>query len=237
MPNPEPAEIETLKERAEQALAARQRPVFVEFSGSPKSGKSTCIDAVSHFFRRTGYSVLAPAEGASKRTPYFLRSDLVAFNTWSATYALTHVLEGIYQSDKYDLAILDRGLFDALSWFEFLKMEGKISKQDAAKVQDFIRINKWRSVIDAVFIFTTDPGTSMSRENTNTLIDRPGSTMNLETLEKLKQSVATARTSFAHEFKNIIDIDTSDQADTSPKSTAALVTDHIINLFSAKQLQ
>ena len=237
MPNPEPAEIENLKERAEQALAARQRPVFVEFSGSPKSGKSTCIDAVSHFFRRTGYSVLAPAEGASKRTPYFLRSDLVAFNTWSATYALTHVLEGIYQSDKYDLAILDRGLFDALSWFEFLKMEDKISKEDATKVQDFIRINKWRSVIDAVFIFTTDPGTSMSRENTNTLIDRPGSTMNLETLEKLKQSVATARTSFAHEFKNIIDIDTSDQADTSPKSTAALVTDHIINLFSAKQLQ
>src|SRR5437588_4672820 len=80
----------------------RERPLFVEFSGSPKSGKSTCIDIVAHFFRRVGFKVLAPAEGASKRTPYYLKDDLAAFNTWSADYALNHVLEGLYHSDRFD---------------------------------------------------------------------------------------------------------------------------------------
>jgi putative protein kinase ArgK-like GTPase of G3E family len=68
-------ELEALHESALTALEAqrglqRGRPFFVEFSGTPKSGKSTCIDIVSHFFRRMQYKVLAPSEGASKRTPY-----------------------------------------------------------------------------------------------------------------------------------------------------------------------
>lgn len=109
-----------IKARAEQVLEGlrenqQERAVFIEFAGTPKSGKSTCIGIVHHFFRRVGFKVLAPAEGASKRTPYYLRDNWMAFNTWSASYALMHVLEGRYGSDRYDLAILDRGLFDALA--------------------------------------------------------------------------------------------------------------------------
>ena len=51
-------------------------PLVVEFAGSPKAGKSTTIDIVTHFFKRTGFKTWAPTEGASKRTPYFLRRDL-----------------------------------------------------------------------------------------------------------------------------------------------------------------
>lgn len=46
-------------------------PLVVEFAGSPKAGKSTTIDIVTHFFKRTGFKTWAPTEGASKRTPYF----------------------------------------------------------------------------------------------------------------------------------------------------------------------
>jgi pantothenate kinase len=90
--NPNDKELGALREKAElvkRKLVAtpRERALFVEFSGSPKSGKSTCIDIVAHFLRRLGFSTLAPTEGASKRTPYYLKRDLVAFNVWSATYA------------------------------------------------------------------------------------------------------------------------------------------------------
>ena len=69
---------EELRHRAEgvlETLRAPARPVFVEFAGTPKSGKSTCIEIVRHFFRRLDYKVLAPAEGASRRTPYYLKDD------------------------------------------------------------------------------------------------------------------------------------------------------------------
>ena len=88
----EQAQLDQLADDARNVLRAlgsqteeSRRPVFVEFAGTPKSGKSTCIDTINHFFRRVGYKVLAPTEGASKRTPYYLKENLVSFNAWSAT--------------------------------------------------------------------------------------------------------------------------------------------------------
>ena len=186
-------EYEELRRRAtqvKQRLTQRNlsRSIFVEFSGTPKSGKSTCIDILAHFFRRLDFKVLAPTEGASQRTPYYLKENWLAFNTWSASYALMHVLEGLYGSDKYDLAILDRGLFDALAWFELLQKQEKITHEERDIVHAFLRINKWRSVIDAVFMFRTDPETSLERENQNKLITEPGSTMNHDILSQLNSA-------------------------------------------------
>lgn len=207
-----------------------RRPVFVEFSGTPKSGKSTCIDIVSHFFRRVGFNVLAPTEGASRRTPYYLRNDLVAFNTWSASYALTHILEGLHHSDRYQLAILDRGLFDALAWFQLLESNGQISGEVRETIQHFILVENWRSVIDAVFLFTADPATSMERENADKLIDEPGRAMNPQFLDSLNQAYQRVRNSYGDEFK-ITDIDTSRNGNTTAQSTAAQVADSILDLF------
>ena len=230
------ASLESLRERANTVLSHLQsnpleRPVFVEFSGTPKSGKSTCIDIVSHFFRRVGFNVLAPTEGASKRTPYYLRNDLVAFNTWSASYALTHILEGLHHSDRYHLAILDRGLFDALAWFQVLEMRKGIVNADKQKVQDFILIGHWRKVIDSVFLFTADPATSMERENRDKLIAEPGRAMNPEFLVSLNQAYSTVREMYGNEFKNFNDIDTSENIGSTAQLTAAQVADSILNLF------
>ena len=236
-------ELDDLRTKAEAVLenlgsSPRERPVFVEFSGSPKSGKSTCIEIVAHFFRRVRsngerFNVLAPTEGASRRTPYFLRDDLVAFNTWSASYALTHILEGLYHSDRYHLAILDRGLFDALAWFHLLESRGEISSGDRDRVQDFLQISHWRSVVDAVFLFTADPDTSMERENADKLIAEPGRAMNPETLSRLNQAYLQAQGRFAGEFSRFIEIDTSFSKGTTPRSTAYLVADTILELFKA----
>ena len=51
-------------------------PLIVEFAGSPKAGKSTTIDIVTHFFKRTGFKTWAPTEGASKTYSVFLAPRL-----------------------------------------------------------------------------------------------------------------------------------------------------------------
>ena len=65
-------------------------PIFIEFAGSPKSGKTACIEIIRHFLRRNGFRVLTPAEGASKRTPFDLREDWVSLNAWSLCYAIRY---------------------------------------------------------------------------------------------------------------------------------------------------
>src|SRR5580704_16202904 len=116
---PSDAELSQIAERAkalESKLATMTAPVIVEFSGIPKSGKSTNIDIINHFFRRNGFKVWAPTEGASKRTPYILRKDLVAFNAWSLNYAISELLLSYHNVDTPHLVILDRGPFDSLAW-------------------------------------------------------------------------------------------------------------------------
>ena len=234
-------EFKELREQAEQILEQRNanqetcsRPIFIEFSGTPKSGKSTCIDIVVHFFRRLEFKVLAPTEGASKRTPYYLKRDWMAFNTWSASYALTHILEGLYGSDKYDLAILDRGLFDALAWFELLCTRNEVSPQERKHIHEFLLIEKWRSKIDAVLLFRADHETSMRRENQDKLIDEPGSAMNPEVLQQLNQAYDKVKDEYSSDFPQLETIDTSKSSETTPQATAAHATKVILGVFQSK---
>lgn len=225
-----------LRDRAEgvlKALRAPARPVFVEFAGTPKSGKSTCIESVRHFFRRLEYRVLTPAEGASQRTPYYFKAknDLIAFNTWSASYALMHVLEGLHGPDQYDLAILDRGLFDALAWFELLATRNDISDDVRDQVQSFLLIDHWRSKIDAVLLFTTDPETAMARENSDKLISEPGQAMEPSFLAELNAAYDEVQVKYAKQFSRFENIDTSKAAKTSPEKTAERVANIILDVF------
>lgn len=95
-------------------------PLIVEFSGSPKSGKSSIINILTHLFKRLGADVAAPAEGASLRTPPGLRDDWLSFNAWSGCYALQNILIDCHENPPYQLVILDQGLFDVAGWMEFL---------------------------------------------------------------------------------------------------------------------
>ena len=235
--DPTTSDLENLQAKAEQIRrsldsSSSPRPLFVEFAGTPKSGKSTCIDIVNHFLRRLGYKVLAPTEGASKRTPYYLKSDLVSFNVWSATYALTHILEGRYGSDQYDLVIMDRGLFDALAWFELLKQKSDITSEECSTIHQFLLIDHWRELVDMIFLFQTDPDTSLEREHSNTLIDEPGRTMNPDFLSDLNNAYNTTRAQYADQFSNFSIIDTAKSSSSTQLSSAFKVATAIVDQLS-----
>ena len=216
------------------SLKADSPPLFIEFAGTPKSGKSTCIDIVHHFFRRAGYKILAPTEGASKRTPYYLKEDWMAFNAWSACYALSYVLEGAYHSDKYHLVILDRGLFDALVWFELLFDREDITSKDRDKIHQFLLIEKWRSKISGVFLFRTDAETSISRENQNQLTTEPGRAMNPDAINKLNRAYDTVREKYSNLFADFTNVDTSGKTRSTPQSTAFEVAERILGYLEGR---
>jgi hypothetical protein len=207
-------EATDLRQRADALRKRLQEaggpPLFVEFAGTPKSGKSTCIEGVRHFFRRTTFRVLAPTEGASKRTPYFLREDLVAFNAWSACYAVSSILEARYHSDRYDVALLDRGLFDAFAWFEYLRTSGQLTERDQQAINGFLLIEKWRAQIGLVVLLLADAKTSMERENADKLIFEGGRAMNKEVLEGLNAAYDAVKKDHSSAFPKLIAIDTSE---------------------------
>jgi thymidylate kinase len=168
-------DLDALRLQAEHTLSARKQlsdpdPIIIEFSGSPKAGKTTAIDIVNHFFRRNGFKVWTPSEGASKRTPFDLKRDLVAFNAWSLNYAIAELLLAFNDVHRYDLVILDRGPFDSLAWMGVLKDRGDLSEQEYEIIRAYALHNKWMSKLARIFLLTCDPEISMRREHDSKLM-------------------------------------------------------------------
>ena len=224
------AKLDRLRDEAKELLCRRKsnpenfNPSVIEFSGSPKAGKTTTIDIVNHFYRRLGFRVWAPTEGASKRTPYNLKRDLVAFNSWSLNYAISEILLAYHNIDDPDLIILDRGPFDSLAWMAVLRQQDKISKDEYDTIRKYATLGKWADMVAKIFIFVCTPEISLKRENESKLTAAPGIAMN----EKMLGQVLEQYKALANELDEypIQKIDTSEE--TTPKGTAYMVASEVL---------
>lgn len=121
-------------------------------------------------------------------------------------------LVGIVEDKKStcDVVILDRGIFDAICWFEWLNKYNKMEDAFKKHTSDFLLQNEFVGLIDIVFSFTVEPAKSIEREFAALLTDQTGSIMNLKVLGEYREAVQTAVRKNKRYFKNIISIDTSD---------------------------
>jgi hypothetical protein len=155
-PKPTLEDIEALEGRCPDIKAKLERfaaPWVVEFAGMPRSGKSGCINTIQHLLRRNNIWVLTPSEGAGS-APEHLKEDLVAYNSWTSTYAIQQILEGSIRSSfsqYYHIVILDRGLFDATAWFHYLENKGVLDKEQRELWNKYLRSPKWSSFLKQVF--------------------------------------------------------------------------------------
>lgn len=219
--------------------AERGRPLIVEFAGTPKSGKSTSIDIVHHFFRRHGFKVFAPTEGVSKRTPRRLKEeDLLFYNVWSACYALSHLLESTYHSESYDIVIMDRGIFDVCAWVDWLSEyddpEGKVKKIDrrlAQDIQKFMSLEPWQQLVDLLVLFTADPTTSLNRENKDKIVEKTGLAMRPDSLASLNEAYSRVKANYGPLYRVRLNIDTSTNPDGNDRISARESASRVVDFM------
>jgi hypothetical protein len=233
---PTDEELAHLGERAEGVLARYREsdrdPIVIEFAGSPKSGKSTTIDVIAHFFRRMGFKVRAPTEGASKRTPYHLKKDLVAFNLFTLNYAISELLDAYYNVDRPDLVILDRGTVDSLAWLRYLLEDGKLDQADFDTLRNFALLPLWRDRLSKVYLFTCAPEVSLERENAAKLTRRTGRAMNEKTLTAMRDQYWALPGKLEGEELPVTTVDTTDTK--TPIGTSFQIAGGILDLFEGR---
>jgi thymidylate kinase len=239
MNKPTSDDLDDLRQRAEriaQSLAAKGQDaptVAIEFAGSPKAGKSTNIDTVTHFFKRLGLKVWAPTEGASKRTPYHLKRDLVAYNAWALNYAISELLIGYHNVDKQHLVILDRGPFDSLAWMSLLRDKGELSDDEYQRIEGFSLHPKWIELIDRLYLFTCEPAESLNREHATKLVELEGSAVNDDFLTKLLNQYKALEQKLALSYGDkIMALDTT--SGSSPKQSAFNVAKDVVGVFEKR---
>jgi predicted NUDIX family phosphoesterase len=194
-----------------------KRPLIIEFSGSPKSGKTTAINVLSLFFRRNGFRVETFTERASI-SPIAHKKGHPDFNVWVSCASLQGVIESAEK--VIDLFILDRGIFDALVWNRHHALTGKITKDEADAMAAFFTMDRWTRLIDLVCIMKCSPDVSIDREYANQLTRKPGTIMTEGTLQVLNNAIDDALARFGPKFKKTLVIDTTH---TDTKEGATLI--------------
>ena len=186
----------------------QRRPIVIEFCGSPKSGKTACINSLNIFLKRNGFKTQILTERAnvcpipSKYDPFF--------NIWTSSASISELVKCLsVDSTKTDLIILDRGIFDSICWFTWLKTKNYLNQKNYFPIMKYLTLEIWRRYIDLIYVFKVTPETSMEREYKNLLTRKYGSIMNPETLNEFNIAIDQSVNQYSQYFKKLDQIDTS----------------------------
>ncbi len=205
--------INDLQKLAEDVLKLKsehrqKRPIVIEFSGSPKAGKTSCINSLELFLKRNGFRVKIIQERASVCPVSDKQSPM--FNLWTACTSLANLIGTLEnKNNNVDVLILDRGVFDSLCWFEWLVYNHKMEEEQRKAAERFFVMDDIVKNIDIVFAFCVDPDMSIEREYANLLTDKPGTIMNKRVLKEYLNAMEVTINSKNKFFHKIFKIDTT----------------------------
>lgn len=204
------------------------RPFFLEFTGSPSSGKTTTITELDKFLRRHGFRVLRPQEGAEvirhipRTTPLY--------NIRTGLYALNKLIDESY-GHLYDVIIFDRCVFDAYCWMMYWEEKSKLTKEEKELAQSFFLSRFWMEKIDAAFIMVCDPKIAMERELRIALSQKLGETTNPQTIKTLVGRYSKAYEILSPKYPQLHLIDTTNL---SEQTMVEIIATEILNIFEEK---
>ncbi len=203
-----------------------RRPFIVELAGTPKAGKTTALHVLHRFLKDCGYQVHVMRERAGD-CPVAMKGHFF-FNTWTTTTMLASMIEAL--ESEADILLLDRGVFDAIVWLESQHLDRQLSTEEYEVFRKFALLDRWRTLTDLTFVLTVAPDTALLRENKDLLIERTGSIMGREFLERYNRVLEEVQSSVRDAF-TFIAIDTT--AHNSPQATtqalAAALLEHLSN--------
>lgn len=195
-------------------LHRQRRPIVIEFCGSPKSGKTSSITSLNIFLKRNGFKTTILTERASVCP--ILDKESPTFNVWTCTSTINEINAEISKANLADgtgpdIIICDRGIFDALCWFRWLKTRNRMDSDEYRILTEFALLNRWQRNIDLVYVFVADPEESIRREYANLLTDKRGSIMREDILSEYRQAIADTFHEYQQAFRATSIIDTTNQ--------------------------
>ena len=212
--------------RYDQSLLPR--PFFIEITGTPSAGKSTIITELDKFFRRQGFRVLKPQEGAE--VIRHIERDTPLYNLATCDYA-RRILVDEGKGHRYDIVIFDRCLFDGYCWMEYWKSKNMLSDEETILFQSFFLSRFWVNSIDLAYFIVCDPAIAVGRELRVALSKKLGDTTNPKSIERLLGIYQRAYTTLSPAHPQLRLLDT---ANISEQAMVEVVAEKALSVFEQK---
>jgi thymidylate kinase len=163
------------KYHLKEMISAKDIPPFiVEFSGLPRTGKSSSLNRVYDFFKQANIRIEKTTEPAQIIKESMSKEEVskltnVEFNNQTLYIAKEELSRKINQQPS--IIIQDRGVIDNYFWYQMMYDEGKI---DANFYQQLL-LNLYQDLecVDQLFILCAEPETIIIRDYINQIYLEP----------------------------------------------------------------
>ena len=206
------------------------RPYVIEFTGTPRTGKTTLMNNLNDFFKKGGFKVTTLEEFTTsdkyKKEIYPTLKDQYksVINTKIPEYVLAQLEEAL--SSNTDIIMIDRSLLDRMIWADRLYLKDGFTKEEYdAYIQKYIPIIKEK--IDCIVATYVDSMTSLKRDYFANLSLEKRNFLNIQNIEEYNTSLNNIEEISKKEGINLHVFDTSNksQRDISILATEAILSD------------
>ena len=182
-----------------------RNPFIVELSGMPRTGKTVSTERIFEFFKMANYKVLKTKEPAQivKERYDITKLSGVEFN--DKTLEISREQLDYCKSQKPDIILQDRGVFDNFIWYQMMFQKGEISeKVFLSKIRN---INDVLKENDQLYLMTADPEIIVQRDYNDQIFLEPRKKTTVECVTALKNGMNSIMKKVSGE--DIIRLDTS----------------------------
>ena len=192
------------------------KPYVIEFTGTPRTGKTTLINNLYDFFKKGGFNIIVLEEfTTSKRYKQEIYPKLKdkykkVVNTEIPKYVLKELEETI--DKEPDIIIIDRSLFDRMIWVDRLyKKNGMLIEEYNNYIKEYVPIIKQK--IDIIISTYTDSLTSLKRDYNANLSLEKRTFLNEQNINEYNYSLLKMKKLSEKERINLHIIDTTEKSE------------------------
>lgn len=200
-------EVKRLKE-----LCKLSKPFVVEFSGTPRTGKTTMINNLYDFFKKAGFNIKLIEEFTTSK--YYkevlkkkISNESIEKRNIIILNEVTKQLEEAL-NHSYDIILIDRSINDRLIWNNIKYNDGDMSKDTYYDL-----MNKYKTIssklIDVLIITYADSLTSLKRDYLSSLSLEKRSFLNIDNIDKYNKALKKLNDLFSKSIDSYLLIDTS----------------------------
>lgn len=179
-------------------------PIIIELSGTPNSGKTTALSAISDVMTRNQITHTVIQESASR----CLITDKLSpeFNYWTASDTIQRLIRA--SQENIPLILCERGLFDALTWLDFHFQRNQIPEAEFIAMNNLYLLYQNLLSSNYVLIMKCSSDVSILREyaERNTYY---GTIINPVILNQINDSINRCTHRYHSHFSDLQVFDTS----------------------------
>ena len=193
-------------------LCPLEKSFVIEFSGTPRTGKTTTINNLYDFFKKGGFSISIIEEFTTSK--YFKEVFKQKYKDSSKLDSNLAIIEETVKqlqdeiNTNKDIIIVDRSINDRQIWnyirYKKNDMDTKMYNELQLKYKEISK-----ELIDVLVITYADPITSLKRDYNSSLALEKRSFLNNENITEYNDSVKDLKELFENSVNSLILVDTS----------------------------